>query len=61
MTVGHLNIVLYSPIHLSVRKNLSLPVYEKKLPVGEESLFEETGEKYFWGETENFMVCLGGN
>ena len=46
MTVGHLNMVLYSPIYLSVRKNLSLPVYGKKLPKGGESLGSDWGEKF---------------
>ena len=28
---------------------------------GGKSLFEMPGEKCFWGETENFRFCLGGN
>ena len=51
--------VLYSPIHSSVQKNLPLPVYGKKVACGGGALFEVTGEKIFWGETENFMFCLG--
>ena len=27
---------------------------------GGNSLFEMPGEKFFWGETENFRFCLGG-